>query len=217
MQVIILTLWLKPFQINCRYVAPLQARHKEKNSVKSNVNLQVKLRTVLCAYKSVEINPGPFLPAPSVENMPEHGNHIFNRNIMWTFEDVRMLSGTDMPIFGGQTQPCISLKLRDMGKPIHILTGLDYWLENLMCNVPDVVMCYTLDGLVRKHEFIETEDLPSLENSNFSPKVVRNVVQNVLSFLKRNIAKEGSLYHIFLKFLSQGSALWRSFTFDHMG
>ena len=30
-----------------------------------------------------------------------------------------------------------------MAKPINILTGLDYWLDNLMCNVPEVVMvCY---------------------------------------------------------------------------
>lgn len=56
---------------------------------------------------------------------------------------------------------------RDMAKPINVLTGLDYWLDNLMCNwkflllydkhilivlfsfwfvgnVPEVVMCYHL-------------------------------------------------------------------------
>src|SRR5262249_29374212 len=119
--------------------------------------------------------------------------HIFNRNVMWTFEDIRMLIGTDMPIFGGQTQPCISLKLRDMSKPINILTGIDYWLDNLMCNVPEVVMCYHLDGLVQKYELIKTEDLPYLENSKFSPKVIRNVAQNILSFLKRNATKAGWL------------------------
>lgn len=139
-----------------------------------------------------EIRSGPLLPEPSIdENVP--GDHIFNRNVVWTFEDIRMLIGTDMPIFGGQTQPCISLKLRDMSKPINILTGIDYWLDNLMCNVPEVVMCYHLDGLVQKYELIKTEDLPYLENSNFSPKVIRNVAQNILSFLKRNATKAGSL------------------------
>jgi len=57
--------------------------------------------------------------------------------------------------------------IRDMSKPINVLTGLDYWLDNLMCmsilsylvfyviynfffyfnfvgNVPEVVMCYHL-------------------------------------------------------------------------
>lgn len=102
-----------------------------------------------------------------------------------------------MPIFGGQTQPCISLKLRDMSKPINILTGIDYWLDNLMCNVPEVVMCYHLDGLVQKYELIKTEDLPYLQNSNFSPKVIRNVAQNILSFLKRNATKAGHTYWLF--------------------
>lgn len=141
-----------------------------------------------------ELRSGPLLPEPSVdENVPENGDHIFNRNVVWTFEDIRMLIGTDMPIFGGQqNQPCISLKLRDMSKPINILTGIDYWLDNLMCNVPEVVMYYHLDGLVQKYELIKTEDLPYLENSNFSPKVIRNVAQNILSFLKRNATKAGN-------------------------
>jgi hypothetical protein len=28
--------------------------------------------------------------------------------------------------------------------------GLDYWLDNLMCQVPEVLMCYHLDGIVQK-------------------------------------------------------------------
>ena len=39
--------------------------------------------------------------------------------------------------------------LRDAMKPINILTGLDYWLDNLMCNVPELVMCYHLEGIVK--------------------------------------------------------------------
>ena len=38
---------------------------------------------------------------------------------------------------------------RDMEKPITVLTGLDYWLDNLMCNVPELAMCFHLDGIVQ--------------------------------------------------------------------
>lgn len=38
---------------------------------------------------------------------------------------------------------------RDMKKPITVLTGLDYWLDNLMCNVPELAMCFHLDGIVQ--------------------------------------------------------------------
>lgn len=144
---------------------------------------------------------GPILPEPNIEeNLPESNKsntHTYNRNVLWTFEDIRMLIGTDMPIFGGGTRPCISLKLRDMSKPINVLTGIDYWLDNLMCNVPEVVMCYHLDGIVQKYELVKTEDLPNLENSKFSPKIVRNVAQNILSFLKSNATKSGHTYWLF--------------------
>lgn len=143
---------------------------------------------------------GPILPEPNMEeNVPDpnHTNHVFNRNVVWTFEDIRMLIGTDMPIFGGGTRPCISLRLRDMTKPINVLTGIDYWLDNLMCNVPEVVMCYHLDGIVQKYELVKTEDLPYLEDSKFSPQVIRNVAQNILAFLKANATKAGHTYWLF--------------------
>lgn len=143
---------------------------------------------------------GPVLPEPSIEENlpdPEHTKHTYNRNVVWTFEDIRMLIGTDMAIFGGNSRPCISLRLRDMRQPINVLTGIDYWLDNLMCNVPEVVMCYHLDGLVQKYEIIKTEDLPDLEDSKFSPKVIRNVAQNILSFLKQNATKSGHTYWLF--------------------
>jgi hypothetical protein len=50
-----------------------------------------------------------------------------------------MLIGSDMPIFGDAEHPCISLRLHNSNKPINILTGMDYWLDNLMCQVSDVL------------------------------------------------------------------------------
>lgn len=141
----------------------------------------------------------PVLPEPTLEEKLPDPNHIHNfaRNVVWTFENIQMLIGTDMPIFGGQTHPCISLKLRDVSKPINVLTGIDYWLDNLMCNVPEVVMCYHLDGIVQKYELIKTEDLPNMDDAKFSPKVIRDVAQNILSFLKNNATKAGHTYWLF--------------------
>ena len=88
-----------------------------------------------------------------------------------------MLIGSNMPIFGDSEHPCVSLRLRDMNKPINILTGMDYWLDNLMCQVPEVVMCYHLDGFVQKYELVKIEDLPSIDGSQFSPKIVKNIAR----------------------------------------
>lgn len=150
-------------------------------------------------HKPPSLLQSPILPEAKLEEKfhdPE-SSHSFNRNVLWTFEDIRMLIGTDMPIFGGVHRPCISLRLRDTKEPINVLTGIDYWLDNLMCNVPEVVMCYHLDGIVQKYELVKTEDLPYLEDSKFSPKVVRNVAQNILTFLKQNATKAGHTYWLF--------------------
>ncbi|EEZ97828.2 Erythroid differentiation-related factor 1-like Protein [Tribolium castaneum] len=141
---------------------------------------------------------GPQLPEPvSATPDPKPFDHNYNRNVVWTFEDIEMLIGTDLPIFGGGTHPCISLRLRDVSKPINVLTGIDYWLDNLMSNVPEVVMCYHLNGIVQKYELIKTEDLPRLDNSKFSPKLIRDVAQSILSFLKSNATKAGHTYWLF--------------------
>lgn len=121
----------------------------------------------------------------------------FVRNVMWTFEDIHMLVGSNMPIFGGGRYPAVSLRLRDNNKPINILTGIDYWLDNLMCNVPELVMCFHVNGIVQKYEMIKTEDIPHLENSTFSTRVIKDIAQNILSFLKSNCTKEGHTYWLF--------------------
>ncbi|RVE46761.1 hypothetical protein evm_008545 [Chilo suppressalis] len=140
---------------------------------------------------------GPYLPEPEARPEEPPKEHLYNRNVLWTFEDIHMLIGSDLPIFGDQDRPCVSLRLRDAREPINVLTGIDYWLDNLMCNVPEVLMCYHLDGIVQKYEPMKTEDLPNVENSKFSPKVIRNVAQNILSFLKSNATKAGHTYWLF--------------------
>lgn len=41
------------------------------------------------------------------------------------------------------------LVFRDNNKPINVLTGIDYWLDNLICNVPELVMCFHVNGIVQ--------------------------------------------------------------------
>ncbi|TRY91789.1 hypothetical protein DNTS_021912 [Danionella cerebrum] len=137
---------------------------------------------------------------PTLFNEGENSQGLKNdfvRNILWTFEDIHMLVGSNMPIFGGGRYPAVSLRLRDNNKPINVLTGIDYWLDNLMCNVPELVMCFHVNGIVQKYEMLKTEDIPNLENSTFSTRVVKDIAQNILSFLKSNCTKEGHTYWLF--------------------
>ena len=66
-----------------------------------------------------------------------------------------------------------------------------------MSNAPEVIMCYHLSGIVKKYEIIKTEDLPNLEKSKFSPKIIYDLAKNILSFLKSNATKAGHTYWLF--------------------
>lgn len=116
--------------------------HSLSTAAVSKSELNDALDIKLAANQSAKhLQYGPLLPEPNIEENvpdPKHTKHTYNRNVIWTFEDIRMLIGTDMAIFGGSSRPCISLRLRDMRQPINVLTGIDYWLDNLMCNVPEV-------------------------------------------------------------------------------
>lgn len=84
-----------------------------------------------------------------------------------------------------------------MSKPIRVLSGIDSWLDNLMSHVPKVTMCYQSNSFVQKHELVVNEDLPSLNDSSCSPKIITCVAQNLLSFLKLNTAIPGHTYWLF--------------------
>ncbi|XP_064600327.1 erythroid differentiation-related factor 1-like [Liolophura sinensis] len=131
------------------------------------------------------------------ESQQQSGEPGFHREVLWTFEDIQMLIGTDLPVFRAGHHPCVSVRLRDMSEPVNVLTGMDYWLDNLMCNVPELAMCYHLNGIVQNYELIKTAEIPNLDNSKFSPQEVTDIAKNILSFLKSNATKEGHTYWLY--------------------
>lgn len=51
--------------------------------------------------------------------------------------------------------------------------------------------------MVQKYELIKTDDLPRLPNSQFKPGIIKDVAQNILSFLKSKATKAGHTYWLF--------------------
>ncbi|CAF3910335.1 unnamed protein product [Rotaria sp. Silwood1] len=70
-----------------------------------------------------------------------------------------MLIGSDLSIFGDEQHSAISLRLRHMNKSINALTGINRWLNDLMCNVLELAMCYHVDAIIQLYEIIKTEDI----------------------------------------------------------
>lgn len=113
----------------------------------------------------------------------------------WVFNNLRCLLSSDLSIFGDEAHPAVTLHLRDHDKPIQILTGMDMWLDNLMCNVPEVIMCYHLNGIVQQYELLQTDELPA--SAGFAPDIVHDIAQNICSFLRTNCAHEGHTYWLY--------------------
>ena len=116
------------------------------------------------------------------------------RDTFWRFEDYSMLLGCDLPIFGMGTHPAVSLYVEDATQPINVLTGIDLWLDSLMNNVPEVLMAYRVENVIRYCEVVDLDTIPTLPNSNFPPELISNICSNILHFLKANCTKEGHTY-----------------------
>lgn len=84
-----------------------------------------------------------------------------------------------------------------MSKHLNVSTIINYWLDNLMCDVPEVKICYHLNGIVKKFISLKTKDLPYLSESKFSPETIRNITHNILELLKQNTPKVGHTYWLF--------------------
>jgi len=81
-----------------------------------------------------------------------------------------------------------------MSKPMNALTGMDYWLDNLVCNVNELLMCYHLNGIVKYNKTVLTKNIPHLNDSTFSPNDVKVAAKNLISFLKSNATNVGHTY-----------------------
>lgn len=119
-------------------------------------------------------------------------------NIVWISHDINVPFGTDMPIFGEKIYPCITLKLKNTTKSIHILTGIDHWLDYLlMSNIPEIRLYYHLNDTVKKYESIEVPRKLYKIFSKFSREIIQDIVQNIWSFLKRKMMKPDHTYWIY--------------------
>lgn len=64
---------------------------------------------------------------------------------------------------------------RDNNKPINVLTGIDYWLDNLICNVPELVMCFHVNGIVQVRGSVTFLIISQVQigAESISPKLLR--------------------------------------------
>ncbi|KAH9101057.1 hypothetical protein Ae201684P_007245 [Aphanomyces euteiches] len=128
----------------------------------------------------------------------------FERTFKWTFHDMKMILGSDVQLFSNKDHPAVSLKLHDMDKDMSLCTALDYYLDNVIANIPELAICLHSKGYVRGYQLIQTRDIPFLNGASQPLFDIQDVNMNatmLLKFLQQNCSEANGTYWLML---SQG-------------
>ena len=66
----------------------------------------------------------------------------------------------------------------NQARPLRPLTILDFWLDNLMANIPALCVCGHVDGAVKGYQVLKTEDLPRWPGAAFDATAVLDNASN---------------------------------------
>ncbi|KJH42535.1 hypothetical protein DICVIV_11475 [Dictyocaulus viviparus] len=116
---------------------------------------------------------------------------------IWEFHDYRMLVDVDLPIFGCGKFPNVSIHISEEAKPISVLTGVDVLLDQLICNLSETILVHHERGLVKEYEVLVKEEIPHIVGSEFDPMNLKNITENIMSFLSNNMTEQGHTYWLF--------------------
>ncbi|CAM9270579.1 unnamed protein product [Discosporangium mesarthrocarpum] len=134
----------------------------------------------------------------------------FWRSFQWELGGMRMILGSNLPVCGTTEHPQVSVRLHDEDEELSLCTCLDYYLDNVMENVPELALCMREKGYIQGCRLVNTEDIPFLGSTQwqasgdgskcdkgvplFDPAVVELNATMLLSFLQENCSREGGTY-----------------------
>lgn len=160
--------------------------------------------------------PGPHQPPFS---------QAFERVLKWKFRDLKMVSlasatgrpvnvnltllcvygqilGSQVLLFSNKEHPAVSLKLHDMDTDLSLITVLDYYLDNVIANIPELAICMHSNGLVRGYKLVETREIPYLSGATRPLFDIHDVSMNasmLLKFLQENCSRPNGTYWLHRK------------------
>ncbi|TDH71357.1 hypothetical protein CCR75_002004 [Bremia lactucae] len=124
-------------------------------------------------------------------------SQTFQRILKWKFNDLKMILGSQVLLFENHEHPAVSLKLHDMDKELSVCTVLDYYLDNVIANIPELALCMHSKGVVRGYKLVETRQIPYMSGTGRPLFDVHDVSMNasmLLKFLQENCSRENGTY-----------------------
>ena len=140
-----------------------------------------------------QLSPRPKPPAHAA--LPsEPSLHPFRQVVHWQLRDMGMLLGTNQHVFSTDEHKAMSLQLCDVSRPLHPLSILNFWLDNVMAAIPATAVCGHVNGVVKGYHILKTEELPHWPGANFDADAVLDNAHALLSFLRAHCTRPGGSY-----------------------
>ncbi|OQR86009.1 hypothetical protein THRCLA_10590, partial [Thraustotheca clavata] len=124
----------------------------------------------------------------------------FQGILKWKFQDMQMILGSDVQLFSNKEHPAVSLKLHDADQDLSLCTVLDYYLDNVIANIPELAICMHSKGHVRGYQLVQTRDIPYLNGSTKPLFDIRDVNMNatmLFKFLQHNCSEPNGTYWLY--------------------
>ena len=145
--------------------------------------------------RRAQLSPRPKPPAHAA--LPsEPSLHPFRQVVHWQLRDMGMLLGTNQHVFSTDEHKAMSLQLCDVSRPLHPLSILNFWLDNVMAAIPATAVCGHVNGVVKGYHILKTEELPHWPGANFDADAVLDNAHALLSFLRAHCTRPGGSYWV---------------------
>lgn len=112
----------------------------------------------------------PLVPPPAyyMPSVPQPPKHV----VTWNLHDMKLVVGTDLNVLNTHDGHVMTVNAIDTTKEFELSTCLDFYLDNVMVNVPELALALHAKGFIRGIRICNTNEIPFLTKSNITESLL---------------------------------------------